>query len=161
MTLTKGHTAIVELDKQGWDEVVGGVKMKRSRLRALSLFVVLGVSAVACGHDPVKPVPTNHNPIVSSLVLFPAAIGSSDSAIAVCTASDPDGDSLVYDWISDGRLDLKDAPRVGYIYSSPRNWQVFYRGTIVAPNDTALIWCYTRDLRGGQAGVLTALILHP
>jgi hypothetical protein len=125
------------------------------------MFTTLLAASVGACRNSNPAAPVNHNPIISSVVLFPTVIGSTDSAIAICSASDPDGDSLVYDWVSDGRLRLKDAPRGAYIYSSPRNSEVFYRAGILAPNDTALIWCYTRDLRGGQDGRLIALRLHP
>src|SRR5438477_11115342 len=125
----------------------------------VSIALFAAIIGACGGSNPTKPV--NHSPIISSIYLFPGTMGSSDSAIVILTATDPDGDSLVYDYVSDGRLRLTDAPCVGYIYNSPRNSQIFYRGAIVAPYDTALIWCYTRDRRGGQDGHLIALILHP
>ena len=122
--------------------------------------LLLGVTAGACRHSSVAPIPVNHPPLISSITLFPLSIGPSDSAIVVCTATDPDGDTLVYDWISSGGLRLKDAPRGGYIFSSPRNSQIFYSDTLRAPIDTSFIRCYTRDQRGGQDGRLVLLVLH-
>ncbi len=135
--------------------------MRWSSWRVLISALLLGGTAGACRHTPAAPLtPANHSPLMTSIVLFPSSIGPSDSAIVVCAATDPDGDTLVYDWISDGRLRLKDAPRGGYIFSSPRNSQIFYYDTPRAPIDTAFIRCYTRDLRGGQDGRLVLLILH-
>lgn len=131
------------------------------KVHQLLLTVTLFATVIgACGGShPTKPV--NHSPQISKIYLFPGTMRSTDSTIVIVTASDPDGDSLVYDFVTDGRLRLKDAPRVGYIYDSPRNWQIFYRGTVAAPYDTALVWCYTRDLRGGQDGRLIAVFLQP
>jgi hypothetical protein len=135
------------------------MKSKASHVLLSALF--LCVTGGACRNTPVAPTtPANHPPLISSIILFPLSIGPSDSAIVVCSATDPDGDTLVYDWISDGRLRLKGAPRGGYIFSSPRNSQTFYYATPRAPIDTALIRCYTRDQRGGQDGRVVALIMH-
>ncbi len=135
--------------------------MRCNPWHVLMSALLLGVTVGACRHSPVAPTaPANHPPLISSVILFPSSIGPSDSAIVVCAATDPDGDTLVYDWISSGGLQLKDAPRGGYIFSSPNNSQIFYYGTPRAPIDTVFIRCYTRDQRGGQDGRLVALILH-
>lgn len=135
--------------------------MRWNVARVLLSVLLLSLMAAACRRSPVAPTPpANRPPVISSIVLFPLSIGPSDSALVVMTATDADGDTLVYDWISDGRLRLKDAPRVGYIFSSPRNYQVFYYATPRAPVDTAFIKCYTRDQKGGQDGRIVALIMH-
>jgi len=135
------------------------MRWKASHVLVLSLF--LSATVEACHRTPFAPAArVNHPPIITSLTIFPSAIGLSDSATAVCVATDQDGDTLVYDWISDGSLRLKNAPRGGYIFSSPRNSQMFYPATLVAPIDTSLIRCYVRDQRGGQDGRLVTLIVH-
>lgn len=135
--------------------------MKPSLGYAVLSMMLVGVSAGACHHSSAAPkTPTNHSPLIASVTLFPTTIGPSDSAIVVLEATDSDGDTLVYDWIGDGRVRLKDAPRGGYIFSSPRNYQTFYYATTQAPLDTAFIRCYVRDQRGGQDGRLILLFLH-
>lgn len=127
----------------------------------LTVALLIGLTVGACKHSSTAPAaPRNHSPMISSVTLFPSSIGVSDSAMVQLTASDVDGDTLVYDWIGDGKVRLKDAPRVGYIFSSPRNFQTFYYAGARAPLDTSWIQCYVRDQRGGQDGRLVALVIH-
>ena len=130
--------------------------------RGVLLALALGATIVGCSKkNPTAPAPENHNPVISSVVLFPQTIGPGDSVIVVCTASDPDGDSLVYDWITDTRLRVKGSPFGAYLFSSNSNAQVFYYGTPPMPTDTAWIKCFARDLRGGSDGRMLFLPMHP
>jgi len=70
------------------------VKMRKDWWPALALTVFVGASVGACSQDPVKP---DRAPVIASLVAYPDSMGPSVSAVVVCTASDPDGDILVYD----------------------------------------------------------------
>jgi hypothetical protein len=124
----------------------------------VTLVALLLATVGACGaNNPARPV--NHNPITSSVVLFPEAIGPSDSAVVVCTATDPDGDSLLYDWIADRRLRIKDAPDGAFLFNSRSPSQIFYYNDS-APIDTAWIKCFTRDRRSGSDGRMVFLKLH-
>ena len=128
----------------------------------LAGLLLTAVGSCSDGDDKTNPVqPVNHNPVISSATIFPLSIGPSDSAIAICSAVDPDGDSLYYDWIGDTRVRLKGTGGGSYLFDSPLNYQVFYYGTPPALPDTAYIRCFTRDHRGGSAGTLLVLLLHP
>lgn len=123
--------------------------------------LLLGLIVEGCKHSQTAPAPPhNHSPTISAVTLFPSSVGVSDSAFVQLSATDLDGDTLVYDWIGDGKVRLKDAPRIAYIFSSPRNFQTFYYASARAPLDTSWIQCYVRDQRGGQDGRLVALIIH-
>lgn len=80
-------------------------------------------------------------------MLFPG-----DSAVIVVSASDPDGDTVVFDWYADGRIRLKDAPLVVYRFGSPADSQVVYFEHAVAPVDTARIYYFVRDPMGETIG---------
>lgn len=135
--------------------------MPRSRISLAALIVTaLSVLSACDGKDPVRP--GNRAPIMISLLTFPGSIGPSDSAIVVCDATDPDGDSLRYDWISDGRLRLRGAsPGDAFVLASRSNSQVVTYGTPLSPTDTAWVQCIVRDYRGGGVGALVFLPLHP
>lgn len=122
--------------------------------------ILLSVTVGACRSTVAPAPPANVFPVISSVVLFPWSIGASDSAIMVCTATDADGDTLVYDWVTDGRVRLKDARGGISVYGSRQNTQTFYCDTVRAPIDTSYIRCYVRDRRGGQDGRLVLLILR-
>lgn len=96
----------------------------------LAGLLLTAVGSCSDGDDKTNPVqPVNHNPVISSATIFPLSIGPSDSAIAICSAVDPDGDSLYYDWIGDTRVRLKGTGGGSYLFDSPLNYQVFYYGT--------------------------------
>ena len=122
------------------------------------IFLILIL--VGCEDDPVKP--ENHHPIIKSLTAFPDVIGSQDSVIIICNAYDPDGDSLVYDWITDGRVKIKGAPDFDlFLYHTYENSRIFYPRNSVTPPDTLWVKCFTRDVKGGQAGSLVTFIVLP
>ena len=115
----------------------------------LSLFTLL---IIGCSdNNPVKP--ENHDPIIESLTAFPTIIGLTDSVVIVCDATDPDGDTLVYDWITDGRLRVKDAlRREHFLYNTYENSHVFYPDSAIHPPvDTPWVQCFARDRKGGQS----------
>lgn len=124
--------------------------MKRSRWNALIVGVSLVGCVGACGNDnPVKPV--NRSPVILSLMAYPTAIGPGDSTIVICDATDPDADTLVYDWVTDSRLIIKGKdPADHELFNSPLNLHVFYHGP-VTPFDSAWVECTVRDRKGGAA----------
>jgi hypothetical protein len=131
--------------------------MARKTLRLVFPVVLLGI--LGCEEDPVAP--QNRNPVILSLTVFPNTISSTDSAIVVCNATDPDANALVYDWITDARLKLKGAPFDGQrIYNSSNNYQVVYPG-VTSPSDSAWVQCVVRDGIGGGAGQIVTLISRP
>jgi hypothetical protein len=87
---------------------------------------------------------------VLSLTAFPTTIGPGDSAIVVCLATDPEGDTLVYDWTSDCRLIKKGGPGELTLYNSDDHALIVYPGACnSAPVDTGWVACEVRDRRGG------------
>jgi hypothetical protein len=125
-----------------------------SYIRTLILGLATTFGLFAC-HDanPVKPV--NHNPVIQSLTVFPEVVGPLDSLVAFCDASDPDGDSLVYDWYTNPVIMIKGAQNPSYLLSNMReNFAVFYTPDprlMTGPVDTAYVECAVRDGKGGQA----------
>lgn len=138
----------------------GGVTMRRGLWQAAILTLALGVLAAAC--DTARSVrPLNVSPVVLSLVAFPTTIGPGDSAIVVCSATDADGDTVVFDWDSDCRLVKMGRPGGGPLYNSHSGALVVYAGACArAPADTGWVRCFVRDGRGGgaYAGLVTVTV---
>ena len=126
----------------------------------VSPIIVLLAGLLSCGKEnPVQP-PQNRNPVLSSLIAFPNVINPGDSTIVIASAADPDGDPLVFDWVTDSRFVIKgNSPSNHERYNSPSNLQVFYYGDAVV-GDSAWVECDVRDGRGGftpkQARIYTA-----
>lgn len=111
-------------------------------------FIILNLSS--CNENPVT-VKENRSPVILSLTVFPDTIGLSDSAIVVCNAMDPDGDTLVYDWITDGRLKIKDGQVDGHVlYNTFENSRIVYAKNVNnrPPIDTVWVQCFARDRKG-------------
>jgi hypothetical protein len=71
--------------------------------------------------------------------------------IVVCDATDPDGDTLVFDWNTDSRLTIKGvALGQTYRYNTFSSSQVFYYSFQIDPLDTAWVQCAARDRKGGS-----------
>ncbi|MBI1797874.1 MAG: hypothetical protein HYR74_12595 [Candidatus Eisenbacteria bacterium] len=71
------------------------------------------------------------------------------------SATDPDGDSLVYDWEPYNGLIVKGSTSTNagdnFIYNTYSASRVFYRSPAWPyPNDTAFVWCTARDQKGGS-----------
>jgi len=116
------------------------------------LILLIGLNMVvtlnSCSENPVKS--ENHRPIIFSLSVFPDVISLSDSAIVICNAIDPDGDTLVYDWITDARLRIKGANPQGdtRLFNTFENSRIFYPNKNHPPLDTVWVQCFARDRKG-------------
>lgn len=132
------------------------------RLPAIPCALVLSSIAWVCGcHSKNPTTPSNTNPQIVSTSIFPEIIGARDSAIVLCRAVDADGDSLFYDWTTDGRLTLQGVPSfIHSRYDSRCPTQVFYPAVVNAPQDTASIEVAVRDHRGGFASVIVRLVIN-
>ncbi len=103
-----------------------------------------------CDDNPVKP--ENRSPVILSLTAFPEVVKPNDSLIVICNATDPDGDTLVYDWITSGVVRIKGA--IGdenFLYNTYENSRIFYAPDsmhVSAPQDTFRIQCFARDRKG-------------
>lgn len=132
---------------------------------ALLFACGLGLGLAAC--DTTKPLVLNfHSPVVvQGPQAFPTTIGPGDSAIVTVYATDPDGDTVVYDWETDCRLKLKgDVLGYGLLNNTYEGRMVVYSGcaTAGAAADTGWVSCSVRDMRGGgaYAGVVQIVVQH-
>jgi hypothetical protein len=108
----------------------------------------------------VKMILLSLKTIIKSLTAFPNVIGLQDSVIIICNAYDPDGDTLVYDWITDGKVRIKDGQAGGYfLYHTFENSRIVYPRESLAPPDTCWVQCFARDVKGGQAASLVTFIV--
>ena len=121
--------------------------MKAAAWKTVALVLAVAACAGACARFPTRAV--YRSPAISSVAWFPQIIGQGDSLLVTISATDPDGDELLYDWETDTRLVIKGAPSVVYLFSSPNNSQIFYRSAMAAGDDTVRISCYVRDGKGG------------
>ncbi len=125
---------------------------------SLGLFLVVAVVGIgACREYSTRPL--NRGPTISSVVAFPSVLGQGDSAIVTVFATDPDGDSLTYEWRTDSRLKIKgDVLEDGWLNNTVSSSHVFYRSTSPAYDDTAGVRCTVWDRRGAW-DARTVLIL--
>ena len=114
-----------------------------------AFVLVLVVGAGACQKYVTEPI--TRRPVISSVVAFPTVLGPGDSTMITIFATDPDGDSLVYDWEpSNGLTFVGQQPWRSAIYNTPSRSMVFYGPTTRPyPVDTAYVWCSARDQTGG------------
>ena len=114
-------------------------------------FLLLFVPGLgACRKYVTHPI--YRRPVISSVVAFPTVLGPGDSTMITVTATDPDGDSLVYDWQPYNGLVIRGRPDwANYIYGARSPSMVFFRSPAwTYPYDTAFVWCSVRDGRGGS-----------
>ena len=105
--------------------------------------------------------PQNGRPAILSLTAFPDVASLSDSILVVCQATDPDNDTLVYDWITDGRLNIQGArERNHWLYNTRESFRVFYPNVIYAPVDTVWVQCFARDGRGMSAAQVVTFVIR-
>ena len=114
---------------------------------ALSVVLLLGFlpGLGACRKTIIVPI--YRRPVISSVVAFPTTLGPGDSTLITITASDPDGDPLVYDWEASNGLTTKGGNH-NTIYHIPNASMVFY-APMTWSYDTAFVWCSATDARGG------------
>ena len=127
--------------------VEGSRPMQLSLLCPILLFAAL----LAGCTKSTTPTLQNHRPVIFSIRLFPSSINVNDSLLIVVNAYDPDADTLVYDWETDGRLHIQGA-RPGFlaVYNTYDNARTCYPipSAIQDAVDTLWIKCYARDGRG-------------
>ena len=118
----------------------------RAWLSAVFLLVsVLGTGA--CRKYVTYPI--YRRPVISSVVAFPTVLGPGDSTMVTVSATDPDGDSLVYDWDAFNGLIVKGGDN--FIHNTHSTSMVFFRSTTWPfPNDTAFVRCSASDQKGGS-----------
>jgi hypothetical protein len=128
----------------------------------LILLVTLSLHAGLSGcHAPSSPHRINHNPVIDSLIAVPDTIGPSDSTVVTCFAHDIDGDSLVYDWETDGRLNIQGTPTWNkFLNQQHVPSHTFYNANITTNSDSAWVFCEARDMLAGGVGQHVFIILR-
>ncbi len=122
-------------------------------------MVLVLITLIGCEEDPVQP--ENHQPIIFSLTAFPDVIGLSDSVIIICNAMDPDADTLVYDWLTDGKSRIKGANENDHmLYHTFENSRVFYPKQHITLPDTLWVHCDARDVKGKSIGKSVTFIVR-
>jgi hypothetical protein len=120
------------------------------------IWRVLLVLAIATGLGACRKFPTvsvNRRPVISSVIAFPTTLGLGDSTLITVFATDPDGDSLVYDWNAyNGLVTLRGSDSTSMLYHTPSPSRVFYLIRRSASYDTAFVSCEVRDVKGGSDG---------
>jgi len=123
-------------------------------MKTLALLMNMMLLTINCADNPVDGKPENREPVIFSLVAFPEIIKPNDSLIVICNAYDPDGDTLVYDWYTDGTIRIKGAREYEHaLFNTHANSQIFYAPDsqfVSAPQDTFWVGCAARDGKGGQ-----------
>lgn len=128
----------------------------------LAFWVILltVTTSVGCSKDPGRPV--NHDPVMTSLTVFPTDIGPADSAVVTCIATDQDGDTLVYDWETDLRLRIRgNPPGDPTRFNTFNSSEVFYLNYLPVGTDTVWVVGGVRDRRGGEALRIVTFTVHP
>lgn len=130
-------------------------------MKTRTLLMTLLLLNMNCNNPVTPEKKENHKPVISSLTVFPTVIGPSDSVTITCIASDPDGDTLVYDWISDARTIIKGAFDWQHsLYNTYENSHIFYpRNINNIPVDTLWVQCFARDGKGKSDNGLILFIL--
>lgn len=127
------------------------------------LWIVPLVAAVLLTNcqRPTAP-PPNRQPTISQLTVLPTDIALMDSVVVTCIASDPDGDTLVYDWETDLRLNIRGVPAHYPVKSNTySNSETFYPAYTPTGIDTVWIVTTARDRRGGGAMKVVTFTIHP
>jgi hypothetical protein len=114
-------------------------------LAAVTALVFM-LGAGACRKYVTEPV--TRRPVITSIVAFPTVLGPGDSTLVTVTATDPDGDVLMYFWEGWNGMIIK-GRNSGDSYYSASPSMVFYRSTQPIATDTAFIRCMVTDHKGG------------
>ena len=135
--------------------------MRRNHWRFSLPAIVLCAGLPACDDTlPVQPV--NRSPVITSVTVFPTVIGIADSALVICNAMDADADTLVYDWITDSRLEIKgDLGTDHALANTFENSRIFYPSATITPTDTVWVQRFARDRRGKSANRVVTFVVRP
>ena len=130
-------------------------------MKQLILLSYMLLTIIGCEDNPTDAKKSeNHSPTILSLLVFPDIVGSQDSVIVICNAFDPDGDTLVYDWISDAKLRIKgvNPPTDMSLYNTFENSRIFYPTQRAI--DTVWVQCFARDRKGKSDDKLVLFIVR-
>jgi hypothetical protein len=135
------------------------------RVTEIPIVLLLTLVLFGCHNSSTprgSPIPPNHAPVIDSLLAYPDTIGPSDSTVVVCAAHDIDGDSLVYDWQTDARLNIQGTPTWNkHLNNTHSPSRMFYNADLPNPiNDSAWVYCLVRDPWGGGDARRVFIILR-
>lgn len=121
-------------------------------MKQLILLIIILLLNTNCNDNPVEVKPENREPVIFSVTVFPEIVKPCDSLIVICNAYDPDGDTLVYDWITTGVVRIKGAfANEHWLYNTYENSRIFYAPDslhVSSPKDTFWVQCFARDGKG-------------
>lgn len=126
--------------------------MKNKTIVLINVFTVLFLLISLSGCNEESTSPENNDPVITSLFAFPSLVQLSDSFAVVCSAYNPDGDSLFYDWscTSGARISGAHPGSPFILYHTRENIRVFYApDSLLDQNDSIRIDCHVRDGKGG------------
>jgi len=75
------------------------VNNKSLKVTVFILLLVVVIILSGCG-GPAPPI--NHPPVISGLTVDPSSVDINQSTVITCIATDPDGDTLTYNWTKTG-----------------------------------------------------------
>ena len=122
---------------------------KKIILTKYIFFSLLFISIIGCNEESVTP--KNNPPVITSINVFPSSVQLSDSFAVVCSAYEPDGDSLFYDWFCTSGAKIKGADNIvpWILYHTKENIRIFYSPDSVSNQiDSIRIDCNVRDGKG-------------
>ena len=64
------------------------------------VFIIFSIITISCSKDS-STEPTNNPPEIQSISATPSSLNVTETTILTCTASDKDGDNLIYTWSAD------------------------------------------------------------
>jgi hypothetical protein len=129
--------------------------------KIILFIVIILLLNLNCKNNPVEVKQENRKPVIFSVTVFPDIVKPGDSLIVVCNAYDPDGDTLVYDWITDARVKIKGTnSEQDWLYNTYENFQVLYPNNLNnIPVDTLWVQCFARDGKGESDNKLIFFLL--
>ncbi|MBK8166467.1 MAG: hypothetical protein IPK64_10985 [bacterium] len=106
---------------------------------------------VGCSSDDTT-APPNSDPIITAVRFFPAQVTPADSFAVFCTAHEPDGDALLYDWsCTSGRIQGSNGLQPLHLNNTTENVRVFYTSDDPNGPTSIRVDVVARDGRGCSA----------
>ena len=113
----------------------------------LSLGALLG----GCKRENTT-APVNNDPVIASIHAFPMLIAPSDSFAVFCSAYEPDGDSIFYNWsCTSGRVQGSSGFDPRHLNNTTENVRVFYAPDSSDGPDSIRVDVDVRDGKGYSA----------
>lgn len=125
-----------------------------TRQYILWIVLLLSVAALWWGcSDDNTTAPINEDPVITSVHAFPNFVVPSDSFAVFCSAYEPDGDSLFYDWSCTSGASVHGANSLTpwMLNHTTENVRVFYAPDSYNGQDSIRVDVHVRDYRGGGA----------